>query len=229
VGAHATGDAWNKPTYLEQIERTCETNPLSMAACISGKLQDGYVANGMKPADYTAELSKPFFADYFQWLIAHAGPMKTPFRPPSVVRAVRARTQRAAEAWMSDGYDSLTAAYTQLQQQIAQRQQAAQEQSKQEAVIALSCVIHMDGTNELAGAINGVEYQYSIDPIHKTATASRGPAPPTDVDVSPALIRFRQGDLYVSISRATGRFSQQLKDNPYAITGTCESIHAAKF
>ncbi len=116
-----------------------------------------------------------------------------------------------------------------IAQQEAAQQQVSQQQAEQQAVITLSCIIHMDAANELSAAMNGVEYQYSIDPVHKTATASKGPGPPTNVDVSPSLIRFRQGDLYVSISRATGRFSQQLKDNPYAILGTCEPIHGAKF
>ena len=92
------------------------------------------------------------------------------------------------------------------------------------ATIILSCV--MQSTPD--GSLNGLETQYTIDPANNTVTASRGQAP-TNVRISQTLITFSQAEFAVNISRATGRFSWNLANNPYAMTGTCEPVHASKF
>jgi hypothetical protein len=115
--------------------------------------------------------------------------------------------------------------------QAAQLEQAARQQAEQRSVIALSCIVHTDGSDPQMQVMNGVEFQFSIDPVHLTASASRGAGPPTNVEVSPTLISFRQGNLNVAISRATGRFTEAANDNTvaFAVSGTCEPIRAAKF
>lgn len=103
----------------------------------------------------------------------------------------------------------------------------AKQQAEQEAIITLSCVIQ-DSPNLMGQNMNGVEFQYTIDPARKTAVASRG-AVPSNFQISPTLITFNQGEWDVSISRATGTFTQSVTNNPYHMSGICEPVHATKF
>jgi len=112
-----------------------------------------------------------------------------------------------------------------IRQAIAK--QRAERETQENAIITLSCVVQ--GAQDMLAQMNGTEFQYTVDPAHNTASASRGPGPPRNVQVSPTLITFVQADMAVTISRATGRVTWQVKNNPFAISGLCEAIHAAKF
>lgn len=103
----------------------------------------------------------------------------------------------------------------------------AEQQAQQQSIITLTCVIQ--NAQDLLASMNGIEFQYTIDTARGTVTASRGPAPPTAVQISPTLISFAQGDMEITISRATGRFTQLAKGNPFGLSGTCEQVHAARF
>ena len=103
----------------------------------------------------------------------------------------------------------------------------AEQEAQQQATITLTCVIQ--NGQDLLASMNGVEFQYIVDIAHGTVTASRGPGPPTGVQISANLISFAQGDMEVTISRATGRFTTQLKGNPFGLSGVCDRVRAAKF
>lgn len=114
------------------------------------------------------------------------------------------------------------------QEPAAIAQLKAQREAQQQAIITLSCVFQGNPT-AFGLSLNGLEVQYTIDTSRKTATASRGPGQPTDVEISPTRISFYQGNMYTTISRATGRFDQVAKDQPVDFQGTCEPVHGAKF
>lgn len=114
----------------------------------------------------------------------------------------------------------------QMQEEMRKNATEAQEQARKQAVLSLSCVV---SSNPVDTSLNGVEFQYTIDTASNTVTASRGPAAPTNVHITPNLIGFNEGQLEVEISRATGRFTQHFVNNPFVISGTCEPIHSAKF
>lgn len=86
-------------------------------------------------------------------------------------------------------------------------------------VINLSCFFE-------SGPVIGTESQFQINETAKTIWANRG-APPTSINFGPTEINFRQGDLYVALSRNTGRFSVILNNTAHG--GKCELIKERKF
>jgi len=77
-----------------------------------------------------------------------------------------------------------------------------------------------------SGPLAGTEKQFQINESAKTLWSSTGAAP-SDLDFGPTLIRFRQGNSRIEISRNTGRFTTRFEDNFYG--GKCELITERKF
>ena len=87
------------------------------------------------------------------------------------------------------------------------------------ALITLSCIVE-------SGIAAGVEFQYQINETAKTIWASRQVAP-TQINIGPTDIRFKQGNADISISRNTGRYSNSSFST--LATGTCQIITQRKF
>lgn len=87
------------------------------------------------------------------------------------------------------------------------------------ALITLSCIVE-------SGIAAGVEFQYQINETAKTIWASRQEAP-TQINIGPTEIRFKQGQADISISRNTGRYSNSFLTK--LATGTCQTITQRKF
>ena len=86
-------------------------------------------------------------------------------------------------------------------------------------LITLSCIVE-------SGIAAGVEFQYQINETAKTIWASRQDAP-TEINIGPTDIRFKQGQANISISRNTGRYSNSFLST--LATGTCQTITQRKF
>lgn len=98
------------------------------------------------------------------------------------------------------------------------------ENSKKENVASpqalnLSCLFE-------SGPVIGTESQFQINETAKTIWANRG-ATPSNINFGPTEINFKQSDLYVVISRNTGRFSITLNNTTHG--GKCELITERKF
>jgi len=77
-----------------------------------------------------------------------------------------------------------------------------------------------------SGPVIGTESQFQINETAKTIWANRGAAP-SNINFGPTEINFKQSDLYVVISRNTGRFSVTLNNTTHG--GKCELIKERKF
>jgi hypothetical protein len=86
-------------------------------------------------------------------------------------------------------------------------------------VLNLSCIFE-------SGPVVGTESQFQINETAKTIWANRGAAP-SNLNFGPTEINFKQSDLYVVISRNTGRFSVSLNNTTHG--GKCEVITQRKF
>lgn len=85
-------------------------------------------------------------------------------------------------------------------------------------LITLSCVHE-------GGRMAGVEFQYLIDIQNNSITASRGQAP-SNISITPTLIRFNQDTADISINRITGKFTLVL--GSIISSGTCQLLDQAK-
>lgn len=86
-------------------------------------------------------------------------------------------------------------------------------------VLNLSCLFE-------SGPVIGTESQFQINETAKTIWANRGAAP-SNINFGPTEINFKQSDLYVVISRNTGRFSVTLNNTTHG--GKCDLITERKF
>ena len=106
-----------------------------------------------------------------------------------------------------------------LKQYIESLEKNKKEQAVQNQIINLSCLWD-------SGPLIGTENQYQINEGAKTLWASRGGIV-SDLDFGATLIKFRQGSLFVEISRSTGRFSTRVDNTIFG--GMCQLIKERKF
>lgn len=109
-----------------------------------------------------------------------------------------------------------------LKRELALKQYIENSKNEKPAppqVLNLSCLFE-------SGPVIGTESQFQINETAKTIWANRGAAP-SNINFGPTEINFKQSDLYVVISRNTGRFSITLNNTTHG--GKCELITERKF
>lgn len=99
--------------------------------------------------------------------------------------------------------------------------------AERDALLAARNWLFLSCIADTPAELRGIETQYKINLAESVAYASRGAGQPKNVRIDDTQVWFEQGDMIVSISRATGNYS--VTSNSLAVSGRCERITSVRF